>query len=151
MWFGDLVTPRWWDGTWLKESFADLMCYHATGRHRVRRRVDDVRHRRKAWAYRADQLPTTHPIVATVDDLEAARQNFDGITYAKGASVLKQLDGLRRRGRVPRGRQDYFARHAYGSTELADLLACLERSSGRDLHAWSRVWLETAGSPGSTR
>ena len=101
--------------------------------------------RRKAWAYRQDQLPTTHPIVATVDDLEAARQNFDGITYAKGASVLKQLMAYVGEAEFFAGARDYFARHAYGNTELADLLDCLERSSGRDLQAWSRAWLETSG------
>ena len=92
MWFGDLVTPRWWDGTWLKESFADLMGYHVS---EAVTEFDGAwttfAGRRKAWAYHQDQLPTTHPIVARVDDLEAARQNFDGITYAKGASALKQL------------------------------------------------------------
>ncbi len=146
MWFGDLVTPRWWDGTWLKESFADLMGYHVTG---AATGFDGAwvtfAARRKSWAYRADQLPTTHPIVATVDDLEAARQNFDGITYAKGASVLKQLMAYVGEEAFFAGARDYFARHAFGSTELADLLDCLERASGRDLAAWSRVWLETAG------
>ena len=146
MWFGDLVTPRWWDGTWLKESFADLMGYHVT---EVATEFDGAwttfAGRRKAWAYRQDQLPTTHPIVATVDDLEAARQNFDGITYAKGASVLKQLMAYVGEAEFFAGARDYFARHAYGNTELADLLDCLERSSGRDLQAWSRAWLETSG------
>lgn len=146
MWFGDLVTPRWWDGTWLKESFADLMGYHVT---ETATEFDGAwatfAGRRKAWAYRQDQLPTTHPIVAVVDDLEAARQNFDGITYAKGASVLKQLMAYVGQEQFFAGARDYFARHAYRNTELADLLDCLERSSGRDLRAWSRAWLETAG------
>ena len=146
MWFGDLVTPRWWDGTWLKESFADLMGYHVT---EAATEFDGAwvtfAGRRKSWAYRQDQLPTTHPIVATVDDLEAARQNFDGITYAKGASVLKQLMAYVGQEQFFAGARDYFARHAYRNTELADLLDCLERSSGRDLRAWSRAWLETAG------
>jgi len=146
MWFGDLVTPRWWDGTWLKESFADLMGYHVT---EAATEFDGAwvtfAGRRKAWAYRQDQLPTTHPIVAEVDDLEAARQNFDGITYAKGASVLKQLMAYVGQEQFFAGARDYFARHAYRNTELADLLDCLERSSGRDLRAWSRAWLETAG------
>ncbi len=146
MWFGDLVTPRWWDGTWLKESFADLMGYHAT---EAATEFDGAwvtfAGRRKGWAYHQDQLPTTHPIVATVDDLEAARQNFDGITYAKGASVLKQLMAYVGQEEFFTGVRDYFARHAYRNTELADLLDCLSRSSGRDLRAWSRAWLETAG------
>ena len=146
MWFGDLVTPRWWDGTWLKESFADLMGYHVTeSATEFDGAWTTFAGRRKAWAYRQDQLPTTHPIVATVDDLEAARQNFDGITYAKGASVLKQLMAYVGEAEFFAGARDYFARHAYGNTELADLLDCLERSSGRDLQAWSRAWLETSG------
>ncbi|MDT7580148.1 MAG: aminopeptidase, partial [Pseudonocardiales bacterium] len=146
MWFGDLVTPRWWDGTWLKESFADLMGYHVSV---AATEFDDAwtafAGRRKAWAYHADQLPTTHPIVAEVDDLEAARQNFDGITYAKGASVLKQLMAYVGQDGFFAGARDYFARHAYGSAELDDLLSCLERASGRDLQAWSRAWLQTSG------
>ena len=93
MWFGDLVTMRWWDDLWLKESFADFMgAYALTARHRAgRARWVTFANRRKAWAYRQDQLPTTHPIVADIRDLEDAKLNFDGITYAKGASVLKQL------------------------------------------------------------
>ena len=146
MWFGDLVTPRWWDGTWLKESFADLMGHHAA----VRATEFDgawvaFAGRRKAWAYRQDQLPTTHPVVAEVADLEAARQVFDGITYAKGAAVLKQLMAHVGEEAFLAGARDYFARHAHGNTELADLLDCLERASGRALAAWSRAWLETAG------
>ena len=146
MWFGDLVTPRWWNGTWLKESFADLMGYHVSV---AATEFDGAwtafAGRRKAWAYRQDQLPTTHPVVAEVADLEAARQVFDGITYAKGAAVLKQLMAYVGEEAFLAGSRDYFARHAYGSTELGDLLACLERASGRDLTAWSRAWLETAG------
>jgi aminopeptidase N len=146
MWFGDLVTPRWWDGTWLKESFADLMGYHVSA---AATEFDDAwttfAVRRKAWAYHADQLPTTHPVVAEVADLEAARQNFDGITYAKGAAVLKQLMAYVGAEEFFAGTRDYFARHAFGNTEFDDLLACLERASGRDLRAWSRAWLQTAG------
>jgi aminopeptidase N len=146
MWFGDLVTPRWWDGTWLKESFADLMGYHVS---EAATEFDGAwttfAGRRKQWAYHQDQLPTTHPVVAVVDDLEAARQVFDGITYAKGASVLKQLMAYVGEKAFFAGARDYFARHAFGNTELADLLDSLERASGRDLRAWSRAWLETAG------
>jgi aminopeptidase N len=146
MWFGDLVTPRWWDGTWLKESFADLMGYHVSA---AATEFDDAwtafAGRRKAWAYHADQLPTTHPIVATVNDLEAARQNFDGITYAKGASVLKQLMAYVGTEEFFAGARAYFARHAFGNTELGDLLHALDRASGRDLQTWSRAWLQTSG------
>ena len=113
MWFGDLVTPRWWDGTWLKESFADLMGYHVS---EAATEFDSAwttfAGRRKAWAYHQDQLPTTHPIVARVDDLEAARQNFDGITYAKGASALKQLMAYVGPAEFFAGSRAYFARFA---------------------------------------
>ena len=101
--------------------------------------------RRKAWAYLQDQLPTTHPIVADIVDLEAAKLNFDGITYAKGASVLRQLVAWVGREHFEEGLRRYFAKHAWGNTELSDLLAELEATSGRDLRAWSRLWLETAG------
>ncbi|AKU18746.1 hypothetical protein VV02_08140 [Luteipulveratus mongoliensis] len=146
MWFGDLVTPRWWDGLWLKESFADLMGYHVCeAATEFKDAWTTFASGRKPWAYRQDQLPTTHPIVATIDDLEAARQNFDGITYAKGASALKQLMAYVGRDAFFAGAREYFVQHAFDSTELDDLLGCLERSSGRDLKTWSRVWLETAG------
>ncbi|MDF8263641.1 aminopeptidase N [Luteipulveratus flavus] len=146
MWFGDLVTPRWWDGLWLKESFADLMGYDVNvAATEYKNAWTTFACGRKAWAYRQDQLPTTHPVVATIDDLEAARQNFDGITYAKGASALKQLMAYVGREAFFAGSREYFATHAYGSTELDDLLVCLERASGRDLKEWSQVWLETAG------
>ncbi|WP_405372917.1 MULTISPECIES: aminopeptidase N [unclassified Microbacterium] len=148
MWFGDLVTMRWWDDLWLKESFADFMGSHvavAAGG------FDDAwvtfASRRKGWAYTQDQLPTTHPIVADIPDLEAAKLNFDGITYAKGASVLKQLVGFVGEDAFFRGAQRYFADHAYGNTTLADLLAALEAASGRDLRTWSAAWLETTGIP----
>ncbi|QDO88917.1 aminopeptidase N [Ornithinimicrobium ciconiae] len=146
MWFGDLVTMRWWDGLWLKESFADLMGYHVSAAATeytdswTRFAMD-----RKQFAYRQDQLPTTHPIVAVIDDMEAARQNFDGITYAKGAAVLKQLMAYVGEEAFFAGSRDYFARHAFGNTEVRDLTDCLEAASGRDLTSWSRVWLEMAG------
>ncbi|CAI9405704.1 aminopeptidase N [Aestuariimicrobium sp. T2.26MG-19.2B] len=146
MWFGDLVTPRWWDDLWLKESFAEFMGTHASiAIDAFAEAWVGFAGRRKAWAYSQDQLPTTHPIVADIPDVEAARQNFDGITYAKGASVLKQL--VHYVGLQPffAGARSYFAAHAYGSTSLADLLVELERSSGRDLGPWTKAWLETAG------
>ncbi|MGA4545001.1 aminopeptidase N [Uniformispora flossi] len=146
MWFGDLVTMRWWDDLWLKESFADYM-----GTAAVAEATEypdswvSFAIRRKAWAYRQDQLPTTHPIVADIRDLEDAMLNFDGITYAKGASVLKQLVAYVGPDAFYAGARAYFRRHAYGNTSLVDLLSVLEQESGRDLSAWSKAWLETTG------
>ncbi|MEY9967268.1 aminopeptidase N [Streptacidiphilus sp. MAP12-16] len=149
MWFGNLVTMQWWDDLWLKESFADFMGAFA--------QVEVTKYaagwitfanRRKAWAYRQDQLPTTHPVTADIRDLEDAKLNFDGITYAKGASVLKQLVAYVGRDAFFEGARRYFKRHAYGNTRLADLLAVLAETSGRGADAmaeWSRSWLETAG------
>jgi aminopeptidase N len=151
MWFGDLVTMAWWDDLWLKESFADYMGALA---------VDNATpftnswvsfaNRRKAWAYVQDQLPTTHPIVADITDLEAAKQNFDGITYAKGASVLKQLVAYVGFDAFIDAARGYFRDHAYGNTTLADLLGALSTASGRDMAVWSRLWLQTAGVPALT-
>ncbi|WEK14367.1 MAG: aminopeptidase N [Candidatus Microbacterium phytovorans] len=148
MWFGDLATMRWWDDLWLKESFADFMGSHVSVAAGVHPEAwVSFASRRKAWAYEQDQLPTTHPIVADITDLEAAKLNFDGITYAKGASVLKQLVGFVGEDAFFRGAQRYFADHAYGSTTLTDLLRALEAASGRDLTAWSAHWLQTTGMP----
>ncbi|MGN7200296.1 aminopeptidase N [Arthrobacter sp. SAFR-044] len=146
MWFGDLVTMQWWDDLWLKESFADYM-----GTLGVDRATDwdtawvNFANKRKAWAYVQDQLPTTHPIVADIPDLEAAKQNFDGITYAKGASVLKQLVAYVGFDSFIAGSREYFRKHAYGNTSLADLLAALDAASGRELSGWARRWLQTSG------
>ncbi len=146
MWFGDLVTMRWWDDLWLKESFADFMGSlaqaEATG---YREAWTTFAIRRKAWAYLQDQLPTTHPIVADIPDVEAAKLNFDGITYAKGASVLKQLVAYVGRDAFIAGVRAYIRTHAYGNATLADFLSALEAASGRDLAAWSRAWLESTG------
>jgi aminopeptidase N len=146
MWFGDLVTMRWWDDLWLKESFADYMGTHASA---AATRFTDAWARfansRKTWAYRQDQLPTTHPIVADIPDLEAAKLNFDGITYAKGASVLKQLVAFVGEDAFFEGARRYFAAHAFGNTTLGDLLDQLEAASGQPLRDWSRSWLETSG------
>jgi aminopeptidase N len=146
MWFGDLVTMRWWDDLWLKESFADFMgalaLVEAT---RFKDGWITFANRRKSWAYRADQLPSTHPVTADIRDLEDAKLNFDGITYAKGASVLKQLVAYVGRDTFLEGARRYFQRHAWGNTTLADLLAVLEETSGRDMDEWSRAWLQTAG------
>ncbi|WP_457962392.1 aminopeptidase N [Arthrobacter sp. D1-29] len=146
MWFGDLVTMEWWDDLWLKESFADYMgtlgVDRATGWDTA---WVDFANKRKAWAYVQDQLPTTHPIVADIPDLEAAKQNFDGITYAKGASVLKQLVAYVGFEAFIAGSRQYFHDHAYGNTTLADLLGALSASSGRDLAGWAAQWLQTSG------
>lgn len=146
MWFGDLVTMRWWDDLWLKESFADYM-----GTLGVDRATDwntawvNFANKRKGWAYVQDQLPTTHPIVADIPDLEAAKQNFDGITYAKGASVLKQLVAYVGFDAFIAAARQYFRDHAYGNTTLADLLGALSVASGRDMAGWAAQWLQTSG------
>ncbi|MGO4586888.1 aminopeptidase N [Arthrobacter sp. 2RAF6] len=146
MWFGDLVTMTWWDDLWLKESFADYM-----GTLGVDKATDwdsawvNFANKRKSWAYVQDQLPTTHPIVADIPDLEAAKQNFDGITYAKGASVLKQLVAYVGFEAFIAGSRRYFKDHEYGNTSLADLLEALGTASGRDLGIWARQWLQTSG------
>ncbi|MEU9223128.1 aminopeptidase N [Streptomyces massasporeus] len=146
MWFGDLVTMEWWDDLWLKESFADFMGEFAlVGSTRFVNGWITFANRRKAWAYRADQLPSTHPITADIRDLQDAKLNFDGITYAKGASVLKQLVAYVGEEAFLEGARRYFKRHAYGNTRLGDLLSVLEETSGRDMSAWSRSWLQTAG------
>ncbi|MCT2007253.1 aminopeptidase N [Micrococcus lylae] len=148
MWFGDLVTMRWWDDLWLKESFADYMGTLASAEAAgFTEAWTSFASRRKAWAYVQDQYPTTHPIVADIVDLEAARQNFDGITYAKGASVLKQLAAYVGREAFEQAARTYFRRHAWGNAELKDFLAVLSEASGRDMSAWADAWLHTAGVP----
>ena len=146
MWFGDLVTMRWWDDLWLNESFATFMSVLAM--------VEATRwdeawvtflDAEKSWAKFQDQLPSTHPIADEMPDVESVHQNFDGITYAKGASVLRQLVAWVGQDEFLAGCRDYFARHAWGNTTLADFLAALERASGRDLTAWRDEWLRTTG------
>ena len=146
MWFGDLVTMRWWDDLWLNESFAEYAAVLAqTGATRWTDAWTTFANVEKTWAYRQDQLPSTHPIATDAPDVQTAEVNFDGITYAKGASVLKQLGAYVGVEAFLAGLRDYFGRHAFGNTTLADLLSALERSSGRDLGEWSKLWLETAG------
>lgn len=146
MWFGDLVTMQWWDDLWLKESFADFMGVFAMVEStRFKDGWITFANNRKSWAYRADQLPSTHPITADIRDLEDAKLNFDGITYAKGASVLKQLVAYAGRDAFLEGARRYFKKHAYGNTQLGDLLSVLAETSGRDMVTWSRSWLQTAG------
>ncbi|WP_251153913.1 aminopeptidase N [Cellulosimicrobium sp. Marseille-Q4280] len=146
MWFGDLVTMRWWNDLWLNESFAEYASTLATAEATEWTEAwTTFTAMEKSWAYRQDQLPSTHPIVATINDLEDVFVNFDGITYAKGASVLKQLVAWVGQEQFLAGVAAYFRKHAWGNTELRDLLVELEATSGRDLTAWSAKWLETAG------
>ncbi|KHF42380.1 aminopeptidase N [Saccharomonospora viridis] len=146
MWFGNLVTMRWWDDLWLNESFATFAGVLAqaeateyTGAWTSFANIE------KSWAYRQDQLPSTHPIAADMVDLHAVEVNFDGITYAKGASVLKQLVAYVGLDNFLAGLKVYFDKHAWDNATLADLLAALEKASGRDLSWWSAQWLETTG------
>ncbi|GAA4908710.1 aminopeptidase N [Streptomonospora salina] len=146
MWFGDLVTMRWWDDLWLNESFATFASvYCQVNATKWTEAWTTFANVEKAWALRQDQLPSTHPIAADMADMQAVEVNFDGITYAKGASVLKQLVAYVGEDAFFAGVRAYFAEHAWGNTELSDLLRHLEHASGRDLSAWSREWLETAG------
>ncbi len=146
MWFGDLVTMKWWDDLWLNESFATFMSVLAL--------VEGTRFTNawvtfldaeKAWAKYQDQLPTTHPIAADAPDVETANQNFDGITYAKGASVLRQLVAWVGQDAFLEGCRQYFQTHAWGNATLSDFLGALEKASGRDLEAWRDEWLLTTG------
>ena len=146
MWFGDLVTMKWWNDLWLNESFAEWASTIATAEATEWTEAwTTFQALEKSWAYRQDQLPSTHPVVATIDDLEDVQVNFDGITYAKGGSVLKQLVAWVGIDAFFAGVAAYFKKHAYGNTELSDLLAELEITSGRSLGEWSKLWLETAG------
>jgi aminopeptidase N len=146
MWFGDLVTMQWWDDLWLNESFAtfaSVLCQaDATEYTQAWTTFANVE---KSWAYRQDQLPSTHPVAADIPDLAAVEVNFDGITYAKGASVLKQLVAYVGLEQFLAGLRDYFRDHAFANATFGDLLGALEKSSGRDLSGWGRQWLKTTG------
>ncbi|MDO5700263.1 MAG: aminopeptidase N [Bowdeniella nasicola] len=146
MWFGDLVTPQWWDDLWLKESFAD---HEGTAALAACTEHTDAwatfASGRKAWAYEQDQMPSTHPIAADIPDVAAAKQNFDGITYAKGAAVLKQLVAFVGEDVFVNTARAYFRDHAFSSTTASDLLSALGKASGRDMSAWADAWLKTAG------
>ncbi|MGU3294213.1 aminopeptidase N [Williamsia sp. M5A3_1d] len=146
MWFGDLVTMTWWDDLWLNESFAtfaSVLCQSEATEYTTAwttfATVD------KSWAYRQDQLPSTHPVAADIPDIAAVEVNFDGITYAKGASVLKQLVAYVGLEDFLAGLRDYFAAHEFGNATFSDLLGALEKSSGRDLSDWGDQWLRTTG------
>ncbi|MBT2485845.1 MULTISPECIES: aminopeptidase N [unclassified Microbacterium] len=146
MWFGDLVTMKWWNDLWLNESFAEWASTIATAEATEWTEAwTTFNAMEKTWAYRQDQLPSTHPIVAEINDLEDVQVNFDGITYAKGGSVLKQLAAWVGIEEFFAGVSQYFQKHSWGNTELSDLLSELEATSGRDLSTWSKKWLETAG------
>ncbi|MDJ1136587.1 aminopeptidase N [Streptomyces iconiensis] len=148
MWFGDLVTMEWWNDLWLNESFAtytSIACQAYAPGSRWPDAFTSFANQMKTWAYRQDQLPSTHPIMADIRDLDDVLVNFDGITYAKGASVLKQLVAYVGMEEFFQGVRAYFKRHAWGNTRLEDLLGALEETSGRDLTTWSKAWLETAG------
>ncbi|WP_327156934.1 aminopeptidase N [Streptomyces tubercidicus] len=148
MWFGDLVTMEWWNDLWLNESFAtytSIACQAYAPGSKWPHSWTTFANSMKTWAYRQDQLPSTHPIMAEINDLDDVLVNFDGITYAKGASVLKQLVAYVGMDEFFQGVQSYFKAHAYGNTRLSDLLGALEETSGRDLKTWSKKWLETAG------
>jgi aminopeptidase N len=146
MWFGDLVTMRWWDDLWLNESFAEWASHHASVKAtKYAEAWTGFTNARKNWAYRQDQLPSTHPIAADNYDLEAVEVNFDGITYAKGASSLKQLVAWVGEEEFLSGLRAYFTAHAFGNSELSDLLGALEKASGRDLDSWADEWLQTSG------
>jgi aminopeptidase N len=145
MWFGDLVTMRWWDDLWLNESFAtyiSTLCQAEATEYTTA--WTTFANTEKAWAYAQDQLPSTHPIAADMPDVAAVEVNFDGITYAKGASVLKQLVAYVGRDEFLAGIRRYFRTHEYGNTTLDDLLGPLSEATGRDLAAWSDQWLRTS-------
>ena len=146
MWFGDLVTMRWWNDLWLNESFAEMCATQASAEAtRFTDAWTTFCGGRKAWGYGQDQQPSTHPIAADAPTLGVAESNFDAISYAKGAAVLKQLVAYLGRDNFFAGIRAYLAGHAWGNATLADLLRALEASSGKSLGDWSKAWLQTAG------
>ena len=146
MWFGDLVTMTWWDDLWLNESFAEMCATQSSAEAtRFTEAWTTFCGGRKAWGYGQDQLPSTHPIAADAPTLGVAESNFDGISYAKGAAVLKQLVAYVGRDNFFAGIRAYLTAHAWGNATLADLLRALEASSGKSLGDWSKAWLQTAG------
>ncbi|MFY9928512.1 MAG: M1 family aminopeptidase, partial [Streptosporangiaceae bacterium] len=146
MWFGDLVTQQWWDDLWLSESFADFCEYHARGQlGRSPEAWSTFSAGEKVRGFADDQLPSAHPVASDAATLSEAIANFDQISYAKGASVLRQLAGYAGEQEFFAGLHDYLVRHAYGNARLADLIDAVAASSGQDLAGWSRTWLQTAG------
>ena len=149
MWFGDLVTLRWWDDIWLNESFAEYMGYQTlTEATRFTDTWVDFAVARKAWGYDADQRPSTHPVAPDPDavpDTASAMLNFDGISYAKGASALRQLVAWLGEKDFLAGINTHFARHRFGNATLADFIDYLASATDRDVHAWAESWLRTTG------
>ncbi len=146
MWFGNMVTMKWWDDLWLNESFAEWSSYLAmVEATRFKNSWTGFNQERKNWAYRQDQLSSTHPIVTDMVDIDTVAGNFDGISYAKGASVLQQLVVHVGRDNFITGLQKYFTKHAFKNTTLDDLLIELTQASGKDLTTWVSNWLQTAG------
>jgi aminopeptidase N len=146
MWFGNMVTMKWWDDLWLNESFAEWSSYLAmVEATRFKNSWTGFNQERKNWAYRQDQLSSTHPIVTDMADIDTVAGNFDGISYAKGASVLQQLVVHVGRDNFITGLQKYFTKHAFKNTTLDDLLVELTQASGKDLTSWVSIWLQSAG------
>ncbi|MFJ6983551.1 MULTISPECIES: aminopeptidase N [unclassified Streptomyces] len=147
MWFGDLVTLRWWDDIWLNESFAEYMGYQTTAEAtRFTATWTEFGVARKAWGYDADQRPSTHPVApGDVQDTASALLNFDGISYAKGASALRQLVTWLGEKDFLAGINTHFARHRFGNASLADFIDSLAAATERDVHAWADAWLRTTG------
>jgi len=146
MWFGDLVTMRWWNDLWLNESFAEYTSYLATAEATEYKEAwTTFASHEKSWGYREDQMPSTHPVVANIRDLEDVQVNFDAISYAKGGSVLRQLVAWVGQENFMKGLASYFKKHQFANAELVDLLTELELTSGRELREWSKLWLETSG------
>ena len=146
MWFGDLVTMRWWDGLWLNESFATYISYVAlTGATEFTEAFQHFASGNKSWAYWQDQLVTTHPVSGQVLNTDTAFSNFDGITYGKGAALLSQLSFFLGPEKFRKGLASYFREHAWGNTDRADFFADMSRAAGVDLGAWSHAHLETSG------
>ncbi len=146
MWFGDLVTMKWWNGLWLNESFATFMAAKAVDQATdFKGTWQDFFSGNKQWAYWEDQLVTTHPIENPVIDTDVAESIFDGITYGKGASVLKQLQAYIGEDEFREGVQRYFQKHAFKNTTLSDFFKKLAEASGADLGAWEKAWLQTSG------
>jgi len=147
MWFGDLVTMKWWDDLWLNESFAEYMSHRTL--YEATEFTDawvDASMARKPWGYAAERMPSNHPVAGSpAPDAQAALQNFDGISYAKGSATLVQLIAHIGDNAFIAGVTDYLRSHAYGNASLADFLGAMERSSGKDLRGWAEAWLRTAG------
>lgn len=145
MWFGDLVTMKWWDDLWLNESFADYLAYFGMVRATEFKEGMQDFSSRKSWAFTQDQLPTTHPVAADASDTDIAFANFDGISYAKGASIIKQMIFYLGEDIFKKGVQAYFKKYQWKNTELKDFITCMEEASGKNLQEWTRLWIQTSG------